>query len=76
LEVLVFFSGLIFETEIQAGDDSRFFQGSLDQYWKQVRRNYWENKCLFSFAILKLWIKILKIWIKIKFDCFGVKGSL
>ncbi|XP_064634570.1 vacuolar protein sorting-associated protein 18 homolog [Lineus longissimus] len=28
--------GLIFETEIQAGDDSRFFQGSLDQYWKQL----------------------------------------
>ncbi|XP_038059367.1 vacuolar protein sorting-associated protein 18 homolog [Patiria miniata] len=28
--------GLIFETEIQSGDDSRFFQQSLDQYWKQV----------------------------------------
>ena len=36
LYMLFLFSGLIFETEIQAGDDSRFFQQSLEQYWKQV----------------------------------------
>ncbi|XP_033628364.1 vacuolar protein sorting-associated protein 18 homolog [Asterias rubens] len=36
-EILVGTSrGLIFETEIQSGDDSRFFQQSLEQYWKQV----------------------------------------
>eukprot|EP00057_Strongylocentrotus_purpuratus_P024183 XP_011678657.1 PREDICTED: LOW QUALITY PROTEIN: vacuolar protein sorting-associated protein 18 homolog [Strongylocentrotus purpuratus] len=28
--------GLIYEAEIQAGEDSRFFQQSLDQYFKQV----------------------------------------
>ncbi|XP_074661920.1 vacuolar protein sorting-associated protein 18 homolog [Tubulanus polymorphus] len=28
--------GLIFETEIQSGEDSRFFQGSLEQYWRQL----------------------------------------
>ncbi|XP_023930234.1 vacuolar protein sorting-associated protein 18 homolog [Lingula anatina] len=28
--------GLIFETEIQSGEDSRFFQATLEQYWKQL----------------------------------------
>ncbi|XP_077978049.1 vacuolar protein sorting-associated protein 18 homolog isoform X1 [Glandiceps talaboti] len=28
--------GGIFETEILSGEDSRFFQGSLEQYWKQL----------------------------------------
>ncbi|XP_070564875.1 vacuolar protein sorting-associated protein 18 homolog isoform X2 [Ptychodera flava] len=28
--------GLIYETEILSGEDSRFFQGSLEQYWKQL----------------------------------------
>ncbi|KAJ8299391.1 hypothetical protein KUTeg_023451 [Tegillarca granosa] len=28
--------GLIFETELSANEDSRFFQGSLDQYLKQL----------------------------------------
>ena len=29
--------GFIFETEIVSGEDSRFFQASLEQYVKQVR---------------------------------------
>ena len=33
-----FWTGLIYEAEIQAGEDSRFFQQSLDQYFKQVGR--------------------------------------
>lgn len=28
--------GLIYETEVMFGDDSRFFQGSIEQYWKQL----------------------------------------
>ncbi|XP_071954720.1 vacuolar protein sorting-associated protein 18 homolog [Antedon mediterranea] len=28
--------GLIFETELQSGEDSRFFLQSVEQYWKQV----------------------------------------
>ena len=31
--------GFIFETEIVSGEDSRFFQASLEQYVKQVRRS-------------------------------------
>ena len=29
-------AGLIYETEIVSGEDSRFFQASLEQYVKQV----------------------------------------
>ncbi|XP_033107072.1 vacuolar protein sorting-associated protein 18 homolog [Anneissia japonica] len=36
-EILVGTSrGLIFETELQSGEDSRFFLQSLEQYWRQV----------------------------------------
>lgn len=31
-----FITGLIFETELTDNENSRFFQGSLDQYLKQV----------------------------------------
>lgn len=35
-----FLLGLVFETEINAAEDGRFFQASLEQYVKQVSRNY------------------------------------
>ena len=38
-QVIFVVVGFIFETEIVSGEDSRFFQASLEQYVKQVRQS-------------------------------------
>ena len=54
---LFFVLGLIFETELSANDDSKFWQGNLDQYLKQVSLSY-NTKKKYMFVLSKL--RILK----------------
>ena len=42
--------GLIFETELSANDDSKFWQGNLDQYLKQVSLSYNTKKNIYVFT--------------------------